>query len=92
MTTAKAMQNNGAALPAVVSRLDRKVRPPTKADIDRLGWLLRDWAREESNLRSHYGEDVKPGSMRARRLKDSEALGRALQYLMTLRSPERPNA
>lgn len=91
MTTAKTMQDNGTAPPAVGSRLDRRVRPPTKADIDRLGWLLRDWMREEQNLRSHYGEEVTPGSMRARRLKDADALGRALQYLMALRSPERPN-
>lgn len=73
--------------PIAQGPVDRRVRPPTKADIARLGSLLRDWMREEQNLRSHYGEEVLPGSMRARRLKDADALGRALQYLMSQRSP-----
>lgn len=68
--------------PAVGGPVQRMVRPPRRADIDRLRRLLDEWRREDKNLASHYGDKPAPGSMRAKMVRDAEALKRALAYLM----------
>ena len=68
--------------------VDRVVRPPRKAALDRLCRVLDEWRREEQNLCSHYGppDDVPSGCTRSMRIKDAEALQQTLAYLLANRS------
>ena len=75
-----------ASTDAVAGQVDRGVRPPRKATLDRLCRVLDDWRREEQNLCSHYGPPPNlPGSYRCKRIKDAEALQQALAYLLANR-------
>ncbi|MBP8101120.1 MAG: hypothetical protein KAY54_04465 [Burkholderiaceae bacterium] len=74
-------------MPDVGAQVQRGVRPPRKATLDRLFRVLDDWRREEQNLCSHYGPPSNlPGSYRRKRIKDAEALQQTLAYLLASRS------
>lgn len=79
------MSTDDTTAPAAAGPVERMVRPPRKATIDRLCRLLDEWRREEQNLASHHGSQPWPGSMRAKKVKDAAALQSALSYLLAQR-------
>ena len=49
--------------------------------IARLRRLAEDWRHEEKQLCEHFGNDIVPQSMRARIIKDTQALGAAVKMI-----------
>jgi len=58
-------------------------RKPTKDQIDRLRRLLDEFRYEEMMLSQRFGDAITPGSMRARRIKDADALEAVILFLKT---------
>ena len=49
---------------------------PTET-VSRLRRLADDWRKEEKQLCEHFGNDIVPQSMRARMIKDTQAINAA---------------
>jgi hypothetical protein len=62
---------------------DVKARKPTKADIVRMQRIVKEWSDEEDLLCARYGNAIK-GTLRAKRIKDRDALLRILSYVYAL--------
>ena len=58
-------------------------RKPTKAQTDRLRQLVDDFRYEEMMLSKRFGDAITPGSMRAKRIKDADALEAVILFLKT---------
>lgn len=81
-------ETDAQMVPAPLGPVERMVRPPRKAALDRLRRVLDEWKREEQNLCSHYGppDDLPSGCFRSKRIKDAEALQQTLAYFLANRS------
>jgi len=81
------MMTNETLPDAVGAQVERGVRPPLKASIDRLCRVLDEWRREEHNLCTHYGppDDLPSGCHRIKGIKDAGALQQTLDYLLANR-------
>ena len=53
---------------------------PTKV-IARLRRLAKDWRREEARLCEQFGDVIAPQSMRARQIKDTQAIDAAVEMI-----------
>ena len=60
-----------------------KPRKPTKAQTDRLLKLVDEFRYEEMMLSKRFGYAITPGSMRAKRIKDADALEAVILFLKT---------
>ena len=49
--------------------------------VSRLRRLADDWRKEEKQLCEHFGNDIIPQSMRARIIKDTQALAAAVEMI-----------
>lgn len=55
----------------------------------RLRRLADDWRKEERQLCEQFGNEIIPHSMRARRIKDTKALGAAVEMIERLERVEK---
>ena len=53
---------------------------PTET-VSRLRRLADDWRKEEKQLCEHFGNDIVPQSMRARMIKDTQAINAAVEMI-----------
>lgn len=58
-------------------------RKPTKAQTDRLRRLVDEFRYEEMMLSKRFGDEITPRSMRAKRIKDADALEAVILFLKT---------
>ena len=56
--------------------------------VSRLRRLANDWRKEEKKLCEQFGNEIIPHSMRARRIKDTEALEAAVGMVERMRDVE----
>ena len=60
---------------------------PTET-VSRLRRLADDWHKEEKQLCDQFGNEIIPRSMRARRIKDTEAIDAAIDMIERMRDVE----
>lgn len=56
--------------------------------IARLRRLAKDWRREEARLCEQFGDVIAPQSMRARQIKDTQAIDAAIEMIERLEGAE----
>ena len=61
---------------------------PTET-VSRLRRLADDWRKEEKQLCEHFGNDIVPQSMRARIIKDTQAIDAAVEMIERLEAAEK---
>ena len=60
---------------------------PTET-VSRLRRLADDWRKEEKQLCEHFGNDIVPQSMRARMIKDTQAINAAVEMIERMENQE----
>lgn len=76
---------------AASSPLERRVRPPARADLARLERMLGRLDAQELRMMKLYGREALPGTMRAIARADAQALRALLVFHGALSGCVRPN-